>query len=252
MSVQTLFGRAISNLLPSAIPTQLERINEFAIGKVLIYKKKPRKFLSWRHHELNFTGYSLPSLLADQTLTIATSSNFLFDAGKGTSSATVKVNLDAELSLRESLVKMEARLKEDEMKNLTITTDVGKVSRISTNLLPDCTSRNLKVKMDHPIVKEAIDKGGTLFVITSLYEAEHCKVEVKIAKEEDETLSAGVSAEVGAGGGETVGDSKTATQRNSLFVPLCIQDGFFFLFWRIVEEGKPVEEAQYNSTRVVC
>ena len=95
MAMQSLFARAVGANLPTAIPTTLERIDQFAIGKVLTYKKKPRKLLPWRRHELSFTGRSVTDLLAEgqlQELKFATSSDFLFDAGKGTDKVYVEVS----------------------------------------------------------------------------------------------------------------------------------------------------------------
>lgn len=94
--MQNLFARAVGANLPSAIPTTLERIDQFAIGKVLTYQKKPRKLLPWRRHELNFTGRSITDLLAEgqlQELKFASSSEFLFDAGKGTDKLRVAVRI---------------------------------------------------------------------------------------------------------------------------------------------------------------
>lgn len=92
MAMQSLFARAVNSSLPTAIPTTLERIDQFAIGKVLTYQKKPRKLLPWRRHELNFTGRSITDLLVEgQQLNFATSSDFLFDAGKGTDKISVEV-----------------------------------------------------------------------------------------------------------------------------------------------------------------
>ena len=95
MALQSLYARAVGGNLPTAIPTTLERIDQFAIGKVLTYQKKPRKLLPWRRHELNFTGRSITDLLAEgqlQELNFATSSDFLFDAGKGTDKISVEVS----------------------------------------------------------------------------------------------------------------------------------------------------------------
>ena len=92
--MQSLFARAVSTNLSTVIPTALEGIDQFAIGKVLTYQKKPRKLLPWRRHELNFTGRSITDLVAEgqlQELSFATSSDFLFDAGNGTDKTSVEV-----------------------------------------------------------------------------------------------------------------------------------------------------------------
>ena len=96
--MQSLFSRAVSTNLPTAIPAALERIDQFAIGKVLTYQKKPCKLLPWRRRELNFTGRSINDLLADgqlQELSFATSRDFLFDAGKGTDKISVEVSMQS-------------------------------------------------------------------------------------------------------------------------------------------------------------
>ena len=212
---QTLFDKTISFHLPSAIPTLLERIDEFAIGKVLIYSKKPKRFTPWRKHELSFTGWSISSLLSppeDQKLKIATASSFLFDLGKGSSSATVQVNLDAEVNLHEALVSLDAKLKADEQKKLNITSDLGKVTHVSTDLLASCSAKKLHVNTEHPIVQEAMEKGGAMFVITSMYTAEHCNIQVSITDSKDETVEAAAKAKAGGGGDETVKDTGTSTQ----------------------------------------
>lgn len=212
---QTLFNRTIGFHLPSAIPTQLERIDEFAIGKVLIYTKKPKRFTPWRKQELSFTGWSLSNLLSppeDQRLKIATASSFLFDLGKGSSSATVQVNMDTELNLHEALVSLGAKLKVDEMKKLSITTDLGKVTHVSTDLLSSCSAKGLHVNTEHPIVQEAMEKGDAMFVITSMYMAERCNIQVSIADNKDETVEAKASSKAGGEGDESVKGSGTATR----------------------------------------
>lgn len=221
---QTLFNRTVGFHLPSAIPTHLERIDEFAIGKVLVYTKKPKRFTPWRKHELSFTGWSISSLLSqpeDQKLKVATASSFLFDLGRGSSSATVQVNLDADLNLHDALVSLDAKLKVGDQKKLNITTDLGKVTHVSTDLLNSFTGGKLRVNRDHPIVREALDKGGDMFVITSMYTAEHCNIQVSISGSEDETVEASAKAGPGAEGGESMKHSDTATQGMYAEVILC-------------------------------
>ena len=215
---QALFNRTIGFHLPSAIPTQLERIDEFSIGKVLVYTKKPKRFTPWRKQELSFTGWSISSLLSapeDQRLKIATASSFLFDLGKGSSSAAVHVNLDAELNLHEALVNLDANLKIDDQKKLMISADLGKVTHVATDLLTSCSASKLQVNMDHPIVQEAMNKGEAMFVITSMYTAERCNIQVTISDSETETVGGKVVASGGGGANETVKDNGTSTQGKS-------------------------------------
>ena len=48
----------------------------------------------------------------------------------------------------------------------------------------------------HPVVKEAIEKGATLFVISTLYEAEQCKLSIKVTENESDTVQTGIDTTV--------------------------------------------------------
>lgn len=195
---QEVFGKAIKRVLPSAIPTHLERIDEYAVGKVLVYSKSPRKLFPMRKQELDFTGYSMQSLLAkEEKLTITTARSYLFDTEKSTFSKSVKIDVGGDFDLESALSKLASadakfNFKAGESKTLTITTDFGKVTHISTDLINSVVSGKIQVKPDHPIVKRAIHNGGVMFVISSIYEGERCKVGVAAYNEKSESGGAGV------------------------------------------------------------
>ena len=175
MAAQTLFNRIVTDYLPSAIPTNLERRDEYAIGKVLIYASKPRKLLPWRKHDLKFTGWTFSSLLAaGQTVKFLTTISPLREARKG--AIHFDVRLDYEL--REALFQLDKKTETKDDKNVCVTADMGKISYLCTDLFAALTSRPCKVNMEHPVVKEAVEKGGALFVIGSVYEAERSVIYV--------------------------------------------------------------------------
>ena len=180
MASQTLFSRAIGYHLPTAIPTKLERIDEFCIGKVLTYRKKPRKFMPWRQHELNFTGYSLTNLLEEgQSLKFTTASNFLFDVQSSKNTIDATMDLDAEL--KAALLNLNISFETKDQKKYTITADLGKITHIQTDLFPLLAQGTFKVNMKHPIVEKAVENGGTLFVISTVYESERCNINLSSA-----------------------------------------------------------------------
>jgi hypothetical protein len=216
MAMQSLFARAVSTNLSTVIPTALEGIDQFAIGKVLTYQKKPRKLLPWRRHELNFTGRSITDLVAEgqlQELSFTTSSDFLFDAGKGTDKISVEFGLDGEL--RAVLSKLDLKLHAMEEKNMSISTDFGKITHVQTDLFEVLYAHRIKVNTDHPVIREARKNGNTLFVISTLYEAERCNIEVVFSEKTDDAASATAEAStasvplVGGGAGGGVDDSKS-------------------------------------------
>lgn len=47
---------------------------------------------------------------------------------------------------------------------------------------------------NHPVIHEARKNGNTLFVIATLYQAEHCNIEVSFSEKEDESASAAASS----------------------------------------------------------
>ena len=175
MAAQTLFNRIVTNYIPSAIPTNLERIDEHALGKVLIYASKPRKLMPWRKHTLKFTGWTFTSLLAaEQTVEFVTSIRPLREARKG--AIHFDVRLDYEI--REALFQLDKKAETKDDKNVCVTADMGKISYLSSDLFSSLSARTCKVNMEHPVVKEAVEKGGALFVITSIYEAERSVIHV--------------------------------------------------------------------------
>lgn len=209
---QQIFEKAVKRILPSAIPANLEKIDEYAVGKVLIYSKAPRKLFPMRKHELDFTGYSLQSLLAEEEkLTIVTARSYLFDTGKSTVSKTVKLDVSGDFDLEAALSKLASadfKFKAGETKTIRVSTDFGKVTHISTDLVNSVVSGQIQVKPDHPIVKKAIDNGGVMFVVSTIYEAEHCNVGVSASEDVSESGEADVGVSKDKTGGSEDADDK--------------------------------------------
>jgi len=120
---------------------------------------------------------SLSSLLADgEDLRFVMATSHVFDAGKGVSNVDVHLCLDGEL--KEALLKLDSRFQSKENKNMCVVADFGRIAHVSTDLFPVLNSRTYKVNMDLPVVKEAVENGSALFVISDIYEAEHCNMHV--------------------------------------------------------------------------
>ena len=96
---------------------------------------------------------------------------------------------DAEL--KEALIKLNLQIKGKREKKTTITTDFGKITYTSTDLYHVLQDKPCSLDTSNPIVNEAIAKGATIFVISTLYEAEHSKISVKVTENESETRGAG-------------------------------------------------------------
>ena len=62
--------------------------------------------------------------------------------------------------------------------NATISVDFGDITRTISNMYEVLRTKQYKVDLEHPIVKDAVEKGKTFFVITSLYTAS--KVEITV------------------------------------------------------------------------
>ena len=206
MSRVALFKKAVEDLLPAAIPVELDKLDEFSIGKVLVYAKKPRKLIPMRNHKLDFTGWSLESLLAeDHHLAITTAKNYLFDAGKSVSSGNIKVNLVADLNF--SLFgSINAKGGEDKV--LEIMTDFGKVTHITSDLANSVINNNLHLNVNHPIVQKAIDFNGVMFLVHTIYESAHFNMSVKLTKDDSESVGEEVKVKVKEDISESVDDKQ--------------------------------------------
>lgn len=215
---QVVFANAVKKFLPSAIPTHLEKIDEYAIGKVLIYSKKPRRFFPTRKHELDFTGWSMQSLLAEkEVLNVTTARSYVFDTGKDEDSKSFSLDVGGDLDVANALAKLASasvdfKFDAGEKATLNVNTDFGKITHVSTDLVTSAIKRKIQVQPDHPIIKKAVEHGGVMFVITNIYEGERCNVTVTVSKDKKESTAGGGGAEgVKADVKESVDDQHSST-----------------------------------------
>lgn len=65
-------------------------------------------------------------------------------------------------------------------KNVILTVALGALNHIKANLFEVLNGKGYTVDTNHPVIKEAMAKGGTLFVISAIYMSD--KVEVKVGQ----------------------------------------------------------------------
>lgn len=177
MACQALFNRVVSSCLPEAVPIQLDQVDKFDIGKVLILSCKPRRFSPRYKKDLKLTGCSLSSLLKEpdaKEMNISTGCRFLFDESKGCINLTVSLAKDPEL--QKMLGELVPTVSSEGTKQVTVHCDFCRVSHVSTDLLHSVTTKKIHVQMDHPVIQEAVANGRTLFVVTTIFNAEKCKI----------------------------------------------------------------------------
>lgn len=88
-------------------------------------------------------------------------------------------------------------------------------SSLSPSLpLPLFTFLPTQVNTNHPIIKEARKCGHTIFVISTIFQAEHCNIEVSFSEKVDDSASAGVqpTSAVGVSEGGSIADSSTSVK----------------------------------------
>lgn len=184
---QVLLKKIIQKKVPSAIPAGLEKADEFSIGKVFIHSKKPRKVIPMGRQDLAPAGTSLESLLAeDHHITISISKKLLFDTDKDKKSGYAEVDVtsddtEIEAMLRKFPALEKALKKAGKIKTLQLNADFGRVVQISSDLVQTVSRGSLQVQASHPVVKKAIENGGVMFIVSSLFEVQRCNVHVKVA-----------------------------------------------------------------------
>ena len=180
MAESILFKKAVEGTVSSSIPIELEKADEYAVGKVLIYSKKPRKVIPMWKHELEFTGHSLQSLLAEgQQELVITTTKYCKDC----SSTKVEVDIEADDKIMKFLPQV-APVDAAFSGKLEIESDFGKITHMTTDLVNTITRKKIQVKTDHPIMKKAIEHGGAILVITTIYEAEHCHLSIRLSPDD--------------------------------------------------------------------
>ncbi len=181
---QTLFSRIVSIKLPLAVPTQLSHIDDFGIGKVFVFSKKPPRF---RPHaqDLKYTGLSLASLLEESSIKdfeMMSSASVEFITSKD-DPLNLNFDLNSKSPLTQALASLQFTVKDEE--HATLTADLGKVKCLEANMLYSCSTKNLRVKLDHPTIKEATS--SSLFVITSIYRGDRCHLNVSLGGSQKES-----------------------------------------------------------------
>ena len=66
----------------------------------------------------------------------------------------------------------------DGKKTVTLSVKFGSVSHIVSNVFEVLSSKQYSVDVNHFIAKEALAKGGDLFVISSIYESQKADIKV--------------------------------------------------------------------------
>ena len=65
-----------------------------------------------------------------------------------------------------------------EKKMLHVNADFGRVVEVSTDLVKSSRKGDFRVNVEHPVVKKAIENGKVMFVVSTLYRADHCNVAI--------------------------------------------------------------------------
>ena len=97
------------------------------------------------------------------------------------------------MDLQEALSKLKLDLKGKIEKKTSITTEFGNVTHIETDLFEVLSGKKYSLDISNPIVKEARSKGSAIFIISTLYEAEHCNISVSVTDIMSETEDAGAT-----------------------------------------------------------
>lgn len=92
---QIVFERAIHHHVSSALYSQLERIDDFQLGTVLVHHEKPH---FWKKKELDFANLPFQKLLQSEDASglaeLQTQSDVLFTSTDDRSTKQVDINLD--------------------------------------------------------------------------------------------------------------------------------------------------------------
>ena len=174
---EILLERAVRHHLPSAFATLLERVKEFEVGKVLVLHKKPH---FWRrHHQLDFTSLSLTALLNEsEDLHVRTQSSVEFTNDTVSSKNIVTLNVDADAELGKHCLCILGKVKGKKKSLVNMHVDFGTVEHVVSDLFHALSARQWTVDASNPVVRDALQKGMEMYVISSVYQAS--KVDIKV------------------------------------------------------------------------
>ncbi|XP_019857900.1 PREDICTED: uncharacterized protein LOC100633190 [Amphimedon queenslandica] len=182
MSTQAVFERAVKHHLPTAFISYLERIDEFQLGQVLTYHSKPHW---WKRKEVDYAGVP-----------------------------TVDLDLDLDAEVKSAWLSLGGKLGGSGKKNVTLSVSLGALTHIRANMFDVLYRKGYTVDKNHPVIKEAVAKGGVLFVISSIYVSDKVEVTIK----EQESMKANVKEDEGtdASAGDKGKDTSTSDKESGV------------------------------------
>lgn len=168
--------------LSPAIPVNLKRSDEYAVGKVLLHSKKPQKVIPMRGQDLTPTGVSAESLLATgQQLSISYSKKLLFDTSKDERSGQVEVDISEDSDLQEAVAGFGSEA--GKKMGLHIAADLGCVEQLTSSVVKSVAHDSIRVQMGHPVVQRAVESGGgALFIIGAIIQVDRCNISVRLSE----------------------------------------------------------------------
>lgn len=181
MHAQVVFERAVLRHVEHAFVPLLDRVDEFDIGKVLVLHEKPQWYKFWGRKELDFSSLPLKRLLVEDErdgFSYKTESSVLFDQSSDSSNRVVQFDLDLDAELKTAWGELGGDIGGKGKKLVNLTTNFGRLDHIRSDLFKVLSEKEHTLNLTHPVIADAMQKGHTLFVITSVYKAEKCEVTV--------------------------------------------------------------------------
>ena len=195
-SLQELFSQCVVRYLPSAIPAPLDLIDNVQIGRILVAQQQDEvlEVLTASILEesgvgggqgpktiLKFTEHSITSLLEAKSKAvldgISFTSDFLVDS-KMVRHGKSSVRFDKDSSILEQLGFQAV----DDCQKVAVVSNFGTITRVCVNASDLFAGKRSSFQVDrqHEVVKQALDRGGRFFMISTVLEAEKAEIELQI------------------------------------------------------------------------
>ena len=173
------FKDAVALVLPTAIPIQVDKLSQFAIGSVLIYKEKPKTTISWRKYAFKFGR--------DDDGKVVKLYDLLSQEDSRRVSAD-RVRPVSNIYAKRTGEQWNYAIDEESDDMMKLAVDLGTVYELSSNLYSLLDTTEVKVDLEHPVVKKAVENGGVMMVVSTVFQSERACIELGKMEGEDKPI----------------------------------------------------------------
>lgn len=165
----TAFKDAVTLVVPTAVAVDVSKLQDYEIGRVLVYQEKPKAYVPWRRTTVDFARDAEGKSVK------------IFDVLSQEDRKYVneeRLRIIRRYETSQCGEEFEYQIDADDHSTVRLGVDLGKVVTASSNLYAQINSARPRADTGHPAVRAAMENGGMVMVVSTVYESDRACVEL--------------------------------------------------------------------------